>query len=65
LPIEGISSSTILDNMVKAEKQILNKQEVLAYVASIQPKEKLLLITAGAGDIDELVKPLTEILKTK
>jgi len=51
--------------MVKAVKQILTKQEVLAYVASIQPKEKLLLITAGAGDIDELVKPLTEILKTQ
>lgn len=65
LPIEGISSSTILNKMVKAVKQILTKQEVLAYVASIQPKEKLLLITAGAGDIDELVKPLTEILKTK
>ena len=65
LPIEGISSSTILNKMVKAVKQILTKQEVLAYVASIQPKEKLLLITAGAGDIDELVKPLTEILKTQ
>jgi UDP-N-acetylmuramate--alanine ligase len=65
LPIEGISSSTILNKMVKAEKQILTKQEVLARVASIQPNENILLITAGAGDIDELVKPLTEILKPK
>jgi UDP-N-acetylmuramate--alanine ligase len=65
LPIEGISSSTILNKMVKAEKQILTKQEVLARVASIQPNEKILLITAGAGDIDELVKPLTEILMSK
>jgi UDP-N-acetylmuramate--alanine ligase len=65
LPIEGISSATILDRMVKAEKKTLTKQEALAYVASVQPKEKILLITAGAGDIDELVKPLTEILKIK
>ncbi len=65
LPIEGISSATILDKMVKAEKKILTKQEALAYIASVQPKEKILLITAGAGDIDELVKPLTEILKIK
>jgi UDP-N-acetylmuramate--alanine ligase len=65
LPIEGISSATIFDKMIKAEKQILTKQEALSYVASVQPKNKILLITAGAGDIDELVEPLTEILKTK
>ncbi len=65
LPIEGISSATILNKMIKAERQILDKKEVLAYAGNIQPKEKILLITAGAGDIDELVKPLTELLKTK
>ena len=65
LPIEGISSATIMDKMVKADKQILSKEEVMAYAASVQPKDKILLITAGAGDIDELVKPLTEILKAK
>ncbi len=65
LPIEGISSATILDKMVNAEKKILTRQEALTYIASVQPKEKILLITAGAGDIDELVKPLTEILKTQ
>ncbi len=65
LPIEGISSATILDKMVNAEKKILTRQEALTYIASVQPKEKILLITAGAGDIDELVKPLTEILKIK
>jgi UDP-N-acetylmuramate--alanine ligase len=65
LPIEGISSSIILDKMEKAEKQILTKQGMLAYVESIKQKEKILLITAGAGDIDELVKPLTDLLKKK
>ena len=65
LPIEGVSSATILDKMVKAKRQILNKQEVLARAGIIQPDEKILFITAGAGDIDELVNPLTELLKTK
>jgi UDP-N-acetylmuramate--alanine ligase len=65
LPIEGISSSTILNKMDKAKKQILNKKDVLAWAARIQPEEKILLITAGAGDIDELVHPLTELMKKK
>ena len=65
LPIEGISSATILNKMDKAKKQMLNKQEVLVWAGTIQPNEKMVLITAGAGDIDELVKPLTELLKTQ
>jgi len=65
LPIEGISSFTILDKMVKAERQMLNKKEVLLWAGSIQPEEKIVLITAGAGDIDELVKPVTDLLQTK
>ena len=65
LPIEGISSMTILNKMEKAKAQILDKQEVLAWTRTIQPQEKILLITAGAGDIDELVKPITDSLNTK
>ncbi len=65
LPIEGISSSGILNKMKKADGRILSKTEVLAWAASIQPEEKILLITAGAGDIDELVNPLTLLLNKK
>ena len=65
LPLEGVSSATILDKMVKAKRRILNKEEVLAMANAIQPEEKIVLITAGAGDIDELVKPLSELLNTK
>jgi UDP-N-acetylmuramate--alanine ligase len=64
-PIEGISSATILNKMEKAIRSILNKQEVLDRARSIQPEERILLITAGAGDIDELVKPLADILQIK
>ena len=64
-PIEGISSSTILNKMGKAQRQILQKSGVLEKAAAVLPGEKTIWITAGAGDIDELVKPLTEILKEK
>jgi len=65
LPIEGISSSTILNKMEMAKRQIMQKQEVLDRVRAIQPGERTVLITAGAGDIDELVKPITDLLKAK
>lgn len=62
LPMEGVSSATILDRMTIADKQILDKKQVLEKVKKIRGKEKLLLITAGAGDIDTLVKPLTDLV---
>jgi UDP-N-acetylmuramate--alanine ligase len=65
LPINGVSSEIILTKMSAKNKRILNKAEVLAWAAKIRPEEKILLITAGAGDIDELVHPLETLLKTK
>jgi UDP-N-acetylmuramate--alanine ligase len=62
LPISGISSSTILDKMKNRHKQILDKKEIMEWVGKITGKEKLLLITAGAGDIDTLVKPIAEMI---
>lgn len=64
-PIEGITSATILDKMKSAKGQVLNKTGVLDRVKLIQPGDKILLITAGAGDIDELVKPITDLLTAK
>ncbi|HEX3080565.1 MAG TPA: cyanophycin synthetase, partial [Puia sp.] len=65
LPIDGVSSEIILNKMSAKNKRILNKGEVLAWVAKITAEEKILLITAGAGDIDELIYPLETLLKTK
>jgi UDP-N-acetylmuramate--alanine ligase len=64
-PMEGVSSVTILEKMVKAPVQIMRKQEVLERAKSVPVGERTIWITAGAGDIDELVNPLTEILKVK
>ena len=61
LPIEGVTSNLILDQMTIAKKQILDKPAVLDYIKE-QKKENWLLITAGAGDIDTLLQPIKTIL---
>ncbi len=60
LPIAGIDASTILDKMQLPNKQLLGKAEVVAYVKQKQPE---LLLTVGAGDIDQLVEPLKQALE--
>jgi UDP-N-acetylmuramate--alanine ligase len=59
LPMEGVTSQLILDNVTIEGKSILQKDELLNWVMVNKPD---LLVTSGAGDIDTLVKPLKEIL---
>ncbi|WP_207514451.1 UDP-N-acetylmuramate--L-alanine ligase [Longitalea luteola] len=71
LPIEGVTSYTILDKMKNAHKQVLSKEQLLQWVkgkaasASTKEDKGWLLITAGAGDIDTLVLPVKQIIETK
>lgn len=60
LPIEGVSSLMILENVNNASKRILTKHAALDFVKSNKPE---LLLTVGAGDIDTLVQPIKEILQ--
>jgi UDP-N-acetylmuramate--alanine ligase len=60
LPIEGVTSAMIMDRMQLANKQILGKQEAIDKVRSDKPE---LLLTVGAGDIDQLVQPLKSALE--
>jgi UDP-N-acetylmuramate--alanine ligase len=59
LPIEGVSADMILDRMKLWNKRKCGKQEVLELVQSENPE---LLLTVGAGDIDQLVQPLKNVL---
>lgn len=61
LPIGGVTSNLILDQMTIAKKQILDKPAILDYIKE-HKKENWLLITAGAGDIDTLLQPIKTIL---
>ena len=59
-PIEGVTSSWLLDQVTTSNKKVLSKEQVLEAVKNASPE---LLVTAGAGDVDRLVLPLKEILK--
>jgi UDP-N-acetylmuramate--alanine ligase len=68
LPIEGVTSNTILDKMKNPNKQVLNKEQLVQWVKEAKdPSTKSgngwLLITAGAGDIDTLVLPIKKIIE--
>jgi len=62
LPIEGITSKIIADRMANPAHTILSKEGLLEYVKQAPLN---LFITAGAGDIDKLVEPIKNILKSK
>ncbi len=59
LPMEGVSSELILNKMKLANKRVLSKEEMQAWIQQNKPR---LVIMAGAGDIDALVQPVKNIL---
>ncbi len=60
LPIEGVNSEMILDRMKLWNKRKCGKQETIDLVQIEKPE---LLLTVGAGDIDQLVQPLKSALE--
>ncbi|MFA8301415.1 MAG: glutamate ligase domain-containing protein [Hyphomicrobiales bacterium] len=60
LPISGVSTKLILDEMENENARLVDKDELLNY---IEEKNFDVLVTLGAGDIDKLVNPIKEILK--
>jgi len=59
LPIEGIDSTIILDKMTLESKSICKKEDVLK---ELENKKFDILLTLGAGDIDQLVVPIRKYL---
>ena len=62
LPVEGVSSRTIAERMKHSATAIVPKTEILARLKRLSLNRKTVLVTAGAGDIDTLVQPITELL---
>ena len=62
LPIEGVTSTMLLEKIRTTNKKLLSKQQVLEHV---KDNEFDVILTMGAGDIDGLVKPIENILKEK
>ncbi|MGZ3862901.1 MAG: UDP-N-acetylmuramate--L-alanine ligase [Bacteroidia bacterium] len=61
-PIEGITSTMLLGKMKSKNKKLLQKNEVIDYLKTHKTE---VLMTLGAGDIDTLVEPIEQYLKTK
>lgn len=61
LPIEGITSESILDKVTIEQKSIMLPDEVLEYISTI---DNSVIATIGAGDIDRLVNPIKVILNS-
>ena len=59
-PIPGVSTQMILDRMQNERKQWLSRAEILAYVTN-NPIQ--VLMTLGAGDIDRLIEPLSDLMQ--
>ncbi|MBX2870846.1 MAG: UDP-N-acetylmuramate--L-alanine ligase [Saprospiraceae bacterium] len=59
-PIPGVSTQMILDRMQNQRKQWLSRAEILTYVTN-NPVE--VLMTLGAGDIDRLIEPLSDLMQ--
>ena len=60
LPISGISSAMLLENIKCNEIELCTKEQLIERVAALQPS---LFLTLGAGDIDALVEPIRLKLK--
>lgn len=62
-PIPGVSTKLIYDNLRDGvSKCMIGKADVLNYVGS---HDFEVLIVLGAGDLDDFVPQITEILKSK
>ena len=61
-PIPGVTSEIIFRKVNAREKVLLRKEELLGYMEHENPD---VLVTFGAGDIDRLTGPLTEMLEKR
>ncbi len=59
-PIEGVSSKIILDRINSSDKYLVEKEEA---IRRIKEMKDCLIVTIGAGDIDQMVEPIIKAIK--
>lgn len=62
VPVPGVTSQLIFDQLTCAEKTLLNKTELVDFV---QNKNFEVLLTIGAGDIDKYLQPIAQLLSLR
>jgi UDP-N-acetylmuramate--alanine ligase len=61
LPMPGVTSKIIFDKITNQNKTLCSKEELLSI---IKTKNIEVILTLGAGDIDTLIEPIKNYLKT-
>jgi UDP-N-acetylmuramate--alanine ligase len=59
LPMEGITSSWLLDKIKNINKKLVSKQEL---ISSVLESDATVIVTIGAGDIGEMVSSIKKAL---
>lgn len=62
LPIEGVTSTWLLEKITNNNKKLVSKSELISVILDSDAK---VIVTIGAGDIGELVKPIKQALNEK
>jgi UDP-N-acetylmuramate--alanine ligase len=60
LPLPGVTSEMLLENITAGKKSVQSKEGLLDYLEANRPE---VLVTVGAGDIDRLVQPINQWIK--
>ncbi|MCX6267824.1 MAG: UDP-N-acetylmuramate--L-alanine ligase [Bacteroidetes bacterium] len=58
-PIAGVTSQIVLDEVNLQHKKLVRKEDLLTEIRDCKPE---VLLTLGAGDIDQFVIPITDLL---
>jgi UDP-N-acetylmuramate--alanine ligase len=58
LPIEGVTSELILGKMHSSNKKVVQKADLLEIIQQEKPN---ILLTMGAGDIDQFINPIKNL----
>lgn len=62
LPIDGVNSQWLLEKITNNNKKLVSKSELISVILDSDAK---VIVTIGAGDIGELVKPIKQALNEK
>lgn len=63
-PIPGVTSQLILDAVTLPNKQLMERDAVVPYLAQRLPNVPRIVVTLGAGNIDRIVIPLCKVLQS-
>lgn len=61
LPILGVTSEMLLENITSSIKYLTSKSELMNLLKTIEPE---VIVTVGAGDIDMFVEPIKNFLNS-